>query len=338
MIDGTRYYGPTNETVKSRAITVEALKIAEVRNTGGNPNLRKSPLLREFATRFLESVDGKMAAGHLDLDTKRYYHSRWKLLARTPLANMRIDRIGTDDAAVLSFPGSASSGNQAFRTLSRMLHVAVDWSELRAAPRIKLLRELSRTATITPGVEALLLNHAPQPLHDVLVIITDSGMRPEEVMRMRWEHILWDRDVILVPYGKTLKAKRHVPLSNRMQQLLRRRMSDDIEWVFPSARSASGHLATVNKAWGETRAAANRELTEQGKRALPADLVTYSARHTFATDMLAAGQSLGHLNEVMGHEDVKTTMKYLHPDTTKIALVVDNRNNSRVQPRVQIAS
>ncbi len=33
----------------------------------------------------------------------------------------------------------------------------------------------------------------------------------------------------------------------------------------------------------------------------------------------------------MGHEDVKTTMKYLHPDMTKIADVVNRRNETRVQ-------
>lgn len=83
-----------------------------------------------------------------------------------------------------------------------MLHVAVEWKELIAAPRIKLLKEVGRTAIITPYMEAMLLKHAPQPLKDVLVIVTDSGMRPEEVMRLRWEHVLWEREVILVPFGK----------------------------------------------------------------------------------------------------------------------------------------
>ena len=49
-------------------------------------------------------------------------------------------------------------------------------------------------------MKAVLLKHAPQPLYDVLVIVTDSGMRPEEVMRMQWEQILWDRHVIHEPF------------------------------------------------------------------------------------------------------------------------------------------
>ena len=67
------------------------------------------------------------------------------------------------------FPGSASSANQAFCTLSRMLHIAVDWSELRVAPQIELRKELGRTAKSNPELETLLLSSAPQPLYDLLV-------------------------------------------------------------------------------------------------------------------------------------------------------------------------
>jgi hypothetical protein len=78
MIDGQKYRGTTKETVKSRANTVEALVIAEVRNNGRNVNLRRAPMLRDFSTRFLDFVDAETEAGHLDPDTKKYYHYGWK--------------------------------------------------------------------------------------------------------------------------------------------------------------------------------------------------------------------------------------------------------------------
>lgn len=329
MIDGRKYRGSTKQAVKSRAQTVEALLIAEVRNNGGNVNLRKAPLLREFSKRFLDFVEAQRVSGQLDLDTKRYYFSGWKLLERTGIANMRIDQIGTSDAAVLSFPGGPSNANQAFRTLSRMLHVAVDWRVLRAAPRIKLLKELGRTALIGSANEGLLLKHAPQPLSDVLMTIMDSGMRPEEAMRMRKEHIFWDRNAVLVPYGKTLKSKRFVPLSNRMRELLLRRKDDQSPWVFPSRRSASGHLTTVAKLWRATVKAANLEAADQNLSPISRDLALYCARHTFATDMLAEGMSVPEVGDLLGHEDLKTTRKYLHPNTAGSSAIVDRRNDAR---------
>jgi integrase len=103
----------------------------------------------------------------------------------------------------------------------------------------------------------------------------DSGMRPEEAMRMRKEHIFWDRSVVLVPNGKSFKSKRYVPLSDRLRNLLRLRKSGDTPWVFPSKRASS------------------------------------------------------EVKELMGHEDVKTTMQYLHPNTSGSAAVVNQRNYSQ---------
>jgi hypothetical protein len=66
-----------------------------------------------------------------------------------------------------------------------MFSMAVEWKVLRAAPKIRTLDELGRTALVESSTEALLIEHAPQPLADVLVTMMDCGMRSEEVMRMR---------------------------------------------------------------------------------------------------------------------------------------------------------
>lgn len=335
MIDGRKYRGTTKETVKSRAKHVEALLIAEIRNNGGHVNLRRAPVLRDFASDFLKFVNAQTAAGQLDPDTQKYYTYGWKRLEATELAGMRIDQIGTSDAAVVTFPeGGASYANQAFRTLRRMLHFAVDQKVLRAAPKIKTLEELGRSALVESSTESLLLMHAPQPLADVLIIMMDCGMRPEEVMRMRKEHVLWDRSVVFVPYGKSFKSKRYVPLSDRMRHLLRRREQGTEQekanpWVFPSKRAKVGHLTTVAKQWAATLEIANLEAAEQKLPPIPSNLKLYCARHTFATDMLAEGLNVAEVKELMGHESLSTTMKYLHPDTSKAAETVNGRNRRK---------
>jgi site-specific recombinase XerD len=45
-------------------------------------------------------------------------------------------------------------------------------------------------------------------------------------------------------------------------------------------------------------------------------LKLYCARHAFATDMLVEGMNLAEVKELMGHEDMKTTMKYPHSTTS----------------------
>jgi hypothetical protein len=111
MVDSRRFRGTTRETGKSRASTVEALLMAEVRSSGGSVNLRRAPMLRDFSTRFLAFVDAETEAGHLDPDTKKYYHYGWKQLDGTRLAGMRIDQIGTSDASVIRFPHGSAYAN-----------------------------------------------------------------------------------------------------------------------------------------------------------------------------------------------------------------------------------
>src|SRR3981189_3706341 len=101
MIDGQKYRGTTKETVRSRANTFESLLIAEIRATGSSVNLRRAPVLRDFATRFLQFVDAQTVSGQLDLDTKRYYNGGWKLLQGTRLAGRRIAQTPPRDAAAL---------------------------------------------------------------------------------------------------------------------------------------------------------------------------------------------------------------------------------------------
>jgi integrase len=166
----------------------------------------------------------------------------------------------------------------------------------------------------------------------------DSGMRPEEAMRMRKEHIFWDRSVVLVPYGKSFKSKRYVPLSDRMRHLLRLREHGDSRWIFPSKRASCGHVTTLAKQWTATVEAVNLANAKQKLPPISSELKLYCARHTFATDMLGEGMNLAEVSTLMGHEDLKTTMKYLHPNTSGSAAIVNERNRSRSLHLVKEAS
>ena len=188
---------------------------------------------------------------------------------------------------------------------------------IAAAPTVRLMKEVGREITIDRETEAKLLTVAKQPMRDVLIMIQDTGMRPDDLFRIRVENIDWTRRLIFNPSGKTKAARRHVPISQRMLDLLMLRCSGKREgWLFPSPRAASGHLTTVAKQFRDARSKAGQ----------PGRLVLYCARHTFGTTAYEATGNLAMVMNVMGHTDVRTSMRYQHPALDSVREAIDQRN------------
>jgi integrase len=73
-------------------------------------------------------------------------------------------------------------------------------------------------------------------------------MRPDEVISLRWDGILWNKSLIVVREGKTRKSARHITLSNYVRNALRVRCQGaKTEWVFPSKASRTGQITHTVK-------------------------------------------------------------------------------------------
>jgi integrase len=313
FIAGKRYRCSTKQTTESKARQYESALIARIQERGPSAVPNKAPTLREYSSRFLHWVDN---THQLKPNTQKYYRFGWERLKGTSLAGMRLDTITTDAVSMIPFPGSPAWGNQARRTLRVMLGKAVRDGLIHQAPRIHLAEETGRDGILDDATEAKLLEVANQPLRDVILIVRDMGLRPTEVFRMRWEHVHWDKRLYFNPYGKSRKARRWVPLSNRVFDALRLRAGDNSDWLFPSRRSGVGHLTTVSKQFRRARTMAG----------LPKWLVLYHARHAFGTYAMAQTKNPALVRDVMGHADLRTTMIYQHPDLEPLRQAIDDRN------------
>lgn len=321
VVNSCRYRKSTKQTTRARAGEVAAEFLRQAQRNEAPARKGQMMKLRQFAEeRFLPFVEGSTLADN----SKDYYRYGWKILTSLPVADLRLDAITTSVADTLVLSGTGANQNCALRTLRRMLSLAQEAGILQAAPRIKLRKEKQRTAVWDAKSEEAFLKVAPQPLKDVFLLCHDSGMRPDEVISLRWEDILWDKSLMFVPEGKTKKSTRYVPLSDRVRDALRARSKGaKSEWVFPSRRKGTrtGHITHT----GIERPF--RMVRETAK--LPKELVLYSARHSFATDLLDRTGNLKLVMDVLGHESVTTTQKYLHPSFKNIAHVVNERNRGR---------
>ena len=245
------------------------------------------------------------------------------VLLTKPLAAMRLDEITEKVIDTTSFDGSGSHVNCSLRTLRRMLRLACEWGFILKAPKIKLARERRRTATFDGQAENVSLTSLPQPWKDVLLLMLDAGMRNQEAVALRWQHVNFEN---LHIYNQRVKAEDSdgwIPMSERLKKaLLERFQNKKSEWVFPSKTSAAGHIwPNVSRPFAKMR----RE------KKLPAELTPYAARHTFGTDMLALSGDIVFVGKLMGHRNVNTTARYMHPSIAKAKEMVDRRNEANAE-------
>lgn len=243
-----------------------------------------------------------------------------------PLANRVLSEISSEHisafSAVVGTKGlwgkvlQPASVNARLRLLRRMFHLAVEWGELESAPKFKLEPgEHHRERVLTDVEEAKYLAAAPLLLADVATCLIDSGMRPEECSRQRWENVTWlngRHGTIIVTHGKTKAARRLLPMTPRVRAILEQRWEQagksEEGWIWP-APTKSGHIEPST-------------LKKQHKNALKASsvrpFVLYTLRHTFLTRLGASGCDVWTLARIAGHSSIAISSRYVHPSEDSV--------------------
>ena len=258
------------------------------------------------------------------------------------LANLNLDEIGPERVAEYASERQRdglqiSSVNSCLRALRRILRLAAEWGVIETSPKIKFLSgEHRRERVITSKEEALYLATASPLLHDVSLVLFDTGMRPEECHSLRWENLNWDggrNGVLLIAKGKTKAARRVLPLSLRVRAVLEHRWKMAGEpgdgWVWP-AKTKEGHIN-------------HDSLKLQHRKAVKLAKIrafeVYSIRHTFLTRLGESGCDVWTLARVAGHSNIGISQRYVHPseDAVLNALSRLSGHNSGHSPETVIS-
>jgi site-specific recombinase XerD len=131
-----------------------------------------------------------------------------------------------------------------------------------------------------------------------------AGLRASEVTRLKVADIDSTRMCIRIEQGKGMKD-RYLPLSPRLLQHLRaywRRQRPPL-WLFPGHPS-DRPLHRSGASWIYHTAKKKAGITKPGG--------IHTLRHCFATALLEAGTELVVIQRLMGHNSIRSTMRYLH--------------------------
>jgi integrase len=249
------------------------------------------------------------------------------------LASLKLDEITSETA--LEFAGyrqgkgrRVSTVNSSLRVLRRILGLAAEWGLIESAPKIKKLPgERHREHVVMREEEAKYLAAAQEPLGSVASVLVDTGLRPEECFRMRWEGITWSNGrygTFLVTHGKTAAARRMLPMTPRVRATLENRFESAKRpkegWVWP-APTRSGHLEASS-------------IKKQHSKAVLASkvrpFVLYSLRHTFLTRLGESGCDAWTLARIAGHTSINMSARYVHPSHDAVFAAVDRLGGHKI--------
>lgn len=185
-------------------------------------------------------------------------------------------------------------------------------------PKAWTRRPLTREE-ITSFLESLDVT-SPVGLRDraLFELIYSSGLRVNEAACLKVGDIDFERRLMVVR-GK-FDRDRMVPVSEVARDFLVEYLGPKIEspeaWVFAGTRGATklGHIrsATISERF--------RELLRERNMDKP-ELSTHSIRHSTATHLLENGASVRHVQELLGHRNIESTVRYTHVMTDSLAKV-----------------
>ncbi|QYK68602.1 tyrosine-type recombinase/integrase [Paenibacillus sp. S02] len=138
----------------------------------------------------------------------------------------------------------------------------------------------------------------------ILYLTYTSGLRVSEVVRLRLEDCDRERKVLKVRQGKGRKDRQTL-LSEAAFAVVEQYIGVEqpADWLFPGQREGR-HLTERSAQKVFEKALAEAGIRKQAS--------IHSLRHSFATHLLENGIDLRYIQELLGHQSVRTTERYTH--------------------------
>lgn len=206
--------------------------------------------------------------------------------------------------------------------LTKLFNLLVEKDILKASPAARvgfLKHKRRRHRVVTYEEEREYLFACPEPLRDFATLMLETGMRPVEVRALRVEdvHLKGEEAWLHVRQSKTEASMRDMfNLSPKAVEVLRKRldMAENGILFFETRGHVDNRHRTVLKTLNHIK---------------PFRL--YDLRHTFATRQVEARTDLPTLAALMGHANIKETMRYAHPSDVHKSAAMGKMQEMRLE-------
>lgn len=200
--------------------------------------------------------------------------------------------------------------NNHLTVLAKCLRTAEEWLELEKLPKIKKLKMPPQKFDFLSREESqLLLKHSKDLWYDMILTALKTGLRLGELRGLKWDDIDLKKQTLTVRRS----AYRHdcfvSPKSNKERTIP---LSDNLHSILNGRKQKIGFVFSVKPKVHLKNMDCYRKLRGACKRAGIRRIGWHVLRHSFASHLVEAGAHLKAVQELLGHSNIQTTMRYAH--------------------------
>ncbi len=227
---------------------------------------------------------------------------------------LKFDEIGTKDLELLQShyiqKGLAKATINKYLTIVKHSFTkAYEWEmipeqSLKKIRKVKPLRgENKRLRFLSQDEIQALLNSCEPHLYPIVFTALNTGMRKSEILNLKWQQIDLKHGFILLEKTKN-GERREIPMNEPLKQMFRELFTDrklDTEYVFANPKTGRPYTKDLKRSF-------HTACRKAGIR----DFKFHDLRHTFASQLVMNGVDLKTVQELLGHKDIKMTLRYSH--------------------------
>lgn len=205
---------------------------------------------------------------------------------------------------------SPATANQHVQLMRRFLNLAMAWdmvakNPLRAIELLPLDNQIENYLNDDQisDLVAVLKADDNRMVCMIVMFLLSTGARVSEALGARWDEISEDGTQWTIPASNS-KSKRikHLPLNESARWAVEQVTGKGNDTYVFASPATGKPFSGIRHTWDRLRI----------KAGLPRNVRLHDLRHTFASRLVQGGESLFVAQELLGHADPRTTMRYAH--------------------------
>lgn len=302
-----------------------------------------------LADRFLEGYSARGLAGGT-VDSMRREWDRWGCWLKSRRPRPKLEEVSVEEVTqYLGSFGKFRAKSTQYGMMSRMRRIGdflvaeQVWREnpLRwmKGPRLDRRHRLPRRisdSTLTRIWEAAAQSREVFHRHlwvAVLGVLYGGGLRRGEIVSLDFSD--WDEATgTLLVDGKKTGRERRVPLPDLCRQCLEAYLPRRHNVLVKSNRSEERALFVNGQGRRLSEAGVSRGIGRLARSA-GKKVTLHQFRHTCASDLLASGTGLPHVQKLLGHRTIQSTMQYLHVADGELRRAIERHPINELSPNPQ---